>query len=378
MNNTIKTILGLIVAILVVGGIYTITQKSSEPTTDEVIKIGVILPLSGDLAHAGEDAKNGINLAKENFKDEKIEFIFEDSYGTKQGTVSAIQKLINIDNVQIIIGEVGSGNTLSIAPIAEENKKLLLVPISASSDINTAGDYIFKFREDNNVHAEFLANFVYNKKFKNIAIMYDNSNDVWVGAEKYFSEKFTALGGQIVAIESYNSDSTDFRTQLVKIKAKNSDVIYLAGHPEQVGLILKQSKEIGINAQFIGHAVLLVPKLIEIGGISTEGLIIGAQSFDCGDIESELIVDYCARYQNTYNSEPLYYGAYTYDTTNVLLGILEKLGEKNIENIKTKLYQIQGYEGVTGDISLDNEGNVREKLLLIKTIKNGEFVPYEE
>jgi len=335
MSKTTKIVIGIIVVIIVIGGIWYKMNKKSEE--GEIIKIGVILPLSGKLAYAGEDAKRGIELAiREIDKDikKRIEIIFEDSQSSKDVVVTAARKLIDIDRVDILIGEVASGNTLSIAPIAEKSKKILLVPISADPKINDSGDYIFKFRENANLQGDYMADFAFNIGFKNAGIIYESSNDVFVTLKNTFTGKFTSLGGKILAVESFTNQDLDFRTQLTKIKSRHVETIYLSAHPPQAGPILKQAKELGIESRFLGPSVLNTPELLNLAKEAAEYLIVTSQTFDCSN-SLEVVVKYCENYKNIYNKDPLYYSAYAYDTLNVLFSILEKKKSLDVENITT-------------------------------------------
>jgi len=148
MTNTSKIILWLLVIIVVIIGIwYGVSRK---PAEEEPIKIGAVLPLTGTESSWGADAKEGIELAVEEInsrggiKNKKIEIIYEDGQCKPEPAVTAAQKLINVDRVSVIIGEICSSATLAIAPITETAKVVLISPGSASPKITEAGDFIFR------------------------------------------------------------------------------------------------------------------------------------------------------------------------------------------------------------------------------------------
>jgi branched-chain amino acid transport system substrate-binding protein len=139
MDKTTQIIIGIIVAIIILGGIwYGLSKKPTAPTTKEPIKIGVILPLTGEMANWGESMKGGIELAKDEINSKggimgrHLEIVYEDNQACDKAlTVSAFRKLINIDKVKITM--VGcSGAVLAVAPIAEENRVILLTPMASA------------------------------------------------------------------------------------------------------------------------------------------------------------------------------------------------------------------------------------------------------
>ena len=141
-------LVGLIaIAIFVIG--YFVWKSSNNPVSKdkEIIKIGAILPLTGDLATYGQSGQEGMEIALDEFNKEfpnKVKLVLEDDKGTVKDGISAINKLITNDKVQIIMGSMSSGVTLGIAPIVEKNKVVLVAPTSTASEVTNAGDFIFR------------------------------------------------------------------------------------------------------------------------------------------------------------------------------------------------------------------------------------------
>ena len=204
MNQSTKWIVGVIVVVAVVAVGYFVSKGPSEPVSTEPIKIGF-----GDAATYGVDEKNATALAVEEInnaggiKGRSLEVIYEDGKCSGKDAATAAQKLINIDGVKIILGGACSGETLSIAPIAEQNKIIIFSAFSSSPDITKAGDYIFRNSPSDLDVAKGYAQFIVSRGgYKNIAIISENT-DYAGGVKKVFNEEIARLGGKIVADEVF-------------------------------------------------------------------------------------------------------------------------------------------------------------------------------
>ena len=372
---------------LIVGAVIVIVLAAfagacldKQPTESEEIKIGAILPLTGEAAKYGEDAKLGIDLAVEEInaaggiKGKKIQVVYEDSQAAPSQGVAAIQKLVTVDKVPVIIGAMASSVTLAIAPIAEENKVVLLSPASTAPQITEAGDYIFRNEVSDAYGGKAQAELTWDELgIRNVAILYIN-NDYGVGTIDTFKKNFESYGGNITAIEVFEQGATDFRTQLTKIKDSNPDAIFLVGYKEVI-LILKQAKELGIETQILSSTMFEDPEILEKVGDLAEGVIyVYYGGFD-PESDEEQVETFISDLAEKYGREPGHYTAESYDAMKLISVAIEK-GGYNSEEIKNALYDIKDYQGLAGSISFDENGDVI-KLVTLKTVKDGKFVKYE-
>ncbi|MHA1757143.1 MAG: ABC transporter substrate-binding protein, partial [Promethearchaeota archaeon] len=225
------------------------------------------MPLTGDAALYGQSIKKGIDIAVAEInktggiKGRKILVIYEDSKALPAEGVTAFKKLINIHNVPAVIGDAVSSVTLAIAPIAEKDKIVVLSPLSSAPAITHAGDFIFRNVPSDLFGGKVAAYFaVKHQCWTSLAILYIN-NDFGVGLKEVFSDVVESLGGKIVASEAYEQGSTDFRTQLSKIKETDPDAIFLVGYREAPQILI-QAKEKGIKAKFLGTGLLEDPNVV--------------------------------------------------------------------------------------------------------------------
>ena len=377
-----KTIIWLIVAIVVIAGIWWgVSRKSTQlPTMKEVIKIGAILPLTGGASIYGESAKEGIDLAIEEINNKggingrKIEIIYEDSKAEPKEGVSAINKLISVDRVPVIIGAIASAVTLAIAPIAEENHVVLLSPGSSAPKITEAGDYIFRNEVSEEFGARKSAELYYDAGFKKIAILYIN-NDYGVSVKEITEKVYQEKGGKITAAEAFVQNTTDFRTSLQKIKNSDPQALLIVAYGEYP-MIIRQMKEAGMELPILTTPVFESKELLKKLGESAEGVIYSYYGTFNLESQKEEVKQFLDNFRKKYNKDPSYYAALGHDAVYLLRIAIEK-GGYHSDGIKNALYTIKNYPGVTGITSFDENGDVIKPIIL-KTIKNGKFVPYSE
>jgi branched-chain amino acid transport system substrate-binding protein len=367
---TIKAgiLIGLI-ALLSIGTYYLVTTGYSIKNNEE-IKIGVILPQTGKTAYIGEWASQGIELARKELegKGKNIKIIYENDACDPKSTVNAMNKLVQVDNVKVIIGPECSSSVLAAAPIAEKEKVIIFSNVATSSKITDSGEYVFRNRESDALHGKEMADFAFNKLGKRKAgILYLNL-DNGIGFEEAFKKRFTELGGEIVAEESYELSDPDFKTQLTKIKKSNPDVLYFAG--QRVENAVVEARELGMKQQILGPSTIENKAFLEVVGNAGEGII-----YTNFNPDAESIKDYQESYKEAYNKTSEAYAANSYDALMILTGAIELCSDDTV-CIKDYLYKIQDYNGVSGSFSIDKNGDANREIMF-KTVKGGEFVNYE-
>lgn len=340
------------------------------------IKIGVINSLTGSGAPYCEGIHNSFQLAVDEIneaggiKGRKLVLLYEDDQTNPEAAVSAFQKLVDVDKVQIIIGPASSSSVMACAPLANDRKVVLLSSGAASPDITYAGDYIFRNRSAGTQEANATADFAYeNLKLRKVGILKINT-DYGQGFSRVFKEKFSSLGGEILGEVTYDQGQTDFRSQIVKIKNLNPEGVYLIGVPVEAGLILKQSAELGFNTRFLTNN-MESPELIKIAGNATEGIYFAIPRVKL-DESQERVKHFVEEYVKRYGEKPDMFAADAYDAVFIAKWAIEQAGYDG-SKIKDALYQLQDFQGIAGSVSFDSNGDAL-KPLVIKTVRNREFV----
>ncbi len=349
-----------------------------QTTEKQTVKIGVILPLTGPSSDAGNYIKSGLLLAENEIinntkRKYSITMIFEDSQFKSDVAVSTIQKLINLDNVQFFIGAAGSSETLAIAPIAEQNKVILITPASQATKVTTAGDYIFRTQINTKQETEFFSKFISNRISNQTLDLIAWNTDYGISYIDDYSKFYRNLSGNIGLVQKFDTAETDFRTFLLKIKDSDANNLLMVGNRKHVGTILKQAKELGLNITFFASSPAEGKELTDVAGNAADGLIY-PYPYDSESNDS-VQQQFQKKYQQIYGTRSEMYGATGYDTVYILSNCFEKVGI-DVENVKQCLYDTKNYPGASGTITFDENGDV-SKPFIVKTVRNGTFVRYE-
>lgn len=345
----------------------------SEPEVKKPIKIGAIVPLTGKSASYGQKMRKGIDLAVEDANEKlekvKIEVIYEDTQGDPTASVSAATKLVKVDRVQGILS-ILSGVSGAIAPVVQKEGVPLFV-FSLASNVTDIGDFIFQPHALASDEGIADADFLMAQGAQRVAILY-GSSDSGISMSRSFE---TTFDGEVVLSEMYTTGNQDFRTFLVKIKEANPDWLYLPGYDIEVARILKQSREVDFNVPVLSVQGVNSQALLDIAGQLAEGLIYSTAVLD-PDESDPAIADIFKRYKERYGEEVNIYGGEAYDAV-MLFAEVVKDGVEDTEIIRDRIAATQGFKGVSGTITFDEKRHVAKKFGYF-TVKNGQFVPYEE
>lgn len=339
------------------------------------IKIGAILPLTGDAAQWGIPPMKGAQLAIDEINSrggvngKKILLKIEDDRCDPKDGVSAFKKLTIDKELKIIVGAVCSSVTLAVAPLAESYKILLISPASTNPTITDAGDYVFRVIPSDDLRGKIFAEYLYNDvKIKNVAILYIN-NDGGVGSRNSFLKYFTELGGKIVIEESYEQGTKDARSQLSKIKNSEIDAVLVISYPSDTILILKQTKELKLQKPlYFQTEAVEDPNVLKESGNTSEGIVYILPA----EAEGNEVSEFKKLYRVKYDIEPELFAAEAYDIIKLIANAIsfQEADFISTEKVKDYLYNVKNYQGASGIITFDNNGDVL-KPMAIKTIKDG-------
>lgn len=336
--------------------------KEKDSNEKKNVKVGVLAPLSGDVAVYGEAIKKGLKLYQEESKS-NIKFVYADTRCKNSKAVSGIKKLININKVRAIVGAGCSGSTIAAAPVVNQNSVPMISPMSTSHSVSDAGQYVFRTISSDKGQARFGAKIVKDKGYNRLAILY-SKGDYGSSYHSVLKEAFKKKGGKIVEIESFEKSDTDIRTQITKIKDKNPQAVYLISNSSASAVAaLQQMQELGLNdVALFGSADLKLPGFIKGAKKVAEGIIV--PSFPEGNSS------FSKKFKDKYGEQPGQVNPQAYDALKAIDIALE-IGADSSKEIKKALYYIE-FEGASGVIDFDNKGNVPENYKQYKLI-NGKF-----
>jgi branched-chain amino acid transport system substrate-binding protein len=350
----------IVFAIALLGVVaWFISNKKGQKATE--FRIGVVLPLTGDLANFGKTVLNGAQLSLDDFLLDNpkmaVRLIPEDSQAKPAVAVSAFQKLIDADGVNVVIGSLTSSATLAMAPIAQQRKVLLISPTSSNPKLSDAGPFFFRVWPSDSFDGRVAAEYCFsNLGFRKAGIIYLN-NDYALGLKNVFANTFSQIGGGVTFTDSYLENTTDFRTLLTKASQEGLDVLYLPGHPRGIGTILKQARELDVNITFFSNVAAEDKEFITIAGDAADGLYFTAPAFNMETESSSTTKLFIQHYKERFSDTPDIHAVKGYEAMSVLLTAMKE-GKYSSDEIKDFMHEKTSFEGISGNFSFDRNGDV--------------------
>ena len=364
----------LILVLVVAGLIYWNQQKGGEdnvvPTNTEtkteipggVLKLGVIMPLSGDAAIYGDNELKGVQIAVSEINaaggvdGAQIELVVEDGKCNPEGGAAAGNKLVNVDMVKFIIGGACSGETLGFTTLTGENQVLSISPSATSPAITDAGAYVFRTAPSDALAGSIAANYAFTDLgAKTAAIIYETT-DYAQGLEKTFKDTFTALGGEVVIDEGFATGDKDFTAQVLKTKNKMPDVVYVVPQSPATGiLVIKQLKSTNVTSALLTAEVLASDTVLADNEVFLDGLTAIEPFYDQTAAKAAAFL---ASYKAE-NADPEFpfFTASAYSDVYLLAEAIEAVGYDTTK-VAAYLTGLKNWSGALGTISFDANGDV--------------------
>jgi branched-chain amino acid transport system substrate-binding protein len=353
----------------------------SASAQDMVVKIGHVGPTSGAIAHLGKDNENGARMAIDDLnkkgvtiggKKVKFELLAEDDAGDpKQGTAAA-QKLVDA-KVNGVVGHLNSGTSIPASKIYSDAGIPQISP-SATNPKFTRNGYKTTFRvvaDDVHLGGTLGKYAVQKLKGKAIAVI-DDRTAYGQGVADEFEKGVKAAGGKTVAREFTNDKATDFTAILTSIKAKKPDVVFFGGMDAVAGPMLRQMKQLGINAKYMGGDGICSGELPKLAaGTMGDGQVVCAEA---GGVEGEAkkgMDTFRADFKKRYNADVQIYAPYVYDAVMVMATAMQKANSADPKVYLPVLAKTAGYKGATGTIAFDEKGDIKNGALTLFTYKGG-------
>ncbi len=365
MNKFLSYGIGLVVVLLIV---FLIVISFCGVNNSKIIKVGAILPLSGNNAYIGEDLKKGIELAIQDSNDPIVlEIIYEDCAGSPVQAVNAYN-LLKQKGVSMVVTAM-SNITLAIAPLAESDK-MPVFTIAVATSILNSGDYVFVNNFIGEEDINYLLQYISNK--------FDYNNLAIIASEAEFGKQYLGIlekgwkaeGKKVVLKEVYPLNNVDFATIILKLKDANPDVVYMIGYASELSEILIELKKQDVNLPVFSYWGAQEQTIINAAKIAAEGLIVTSSPFD---EKTEPI--FFKMFNEKYGYNPNYRAGLAYDIIKMYYYVGNICGS-NKECIKTELYKIKDFNGVTGLTTIVSDGGTL-KPFAIWQVKDGQFVKYE-
>ena len=330
---------------------------------EKIIKVGVIAPLSGNVATWGNDVRNVLQFAQEKLKAKNIQFIFEDDQCIGKNALSAAYKLIDLDKIDFGV-VVCTESMLSVAPIFEKSKVLVISPVASGEAVTKAGDYIFRIWPSDSKAGHLLFDFV-SQKHKTFGVLTENRGYAHEMTQSFLN---AAHGSKLkILSESFNSVDSDFRSLLLRLKSQKVEGLFINTNSERTfANILDQLRQINWNLPKYGVYMPGNSSLLSLARSSAEGIVfVAAPSMESSLApEGKLLnSEFVSRYGELQSS------SFVFASTFELFQRLFSLGFSN-DDPRKQLYMGR-FNGVFGPYSFDKNGDVVGVQHELMEIKNG-------
>jgi branched-chain amino acid transport system substrate-binding protein len=347
----------------------------------DVVKIGHVAPTSGSIAHLGKDNENGARMAIDELnakgvtiggKKVKFELLAEDDGADpKQGTAAA-QKLVD-SKVQGVIGHLNSGTSIPASKIYSDAGIPQISP-SATNPKYTRQGFKTTFRvvaDDVHLGGTLGRYAVKDVKGKSIAVI-DDRTAYGQGVADEFEKAVKAAGGTTVGREFTNDKATDFTSILTSLKAKKPDVVFFGGMDAVAGPMMRQMKQLGMTAKFMGGDGICTGELPKLAaGTMADGQVVCAEAGGVEGAGKKSMDDFYAAYKKRFNLDVQVYAPYVYDAIHVMAAAMVKAGSSDPAKYLPVLAKTAGHKGVTGTIAFDEKGDIKNGALTLYTYKGG-------
>ena len=346
---------------------------------EQIVKIGHVAPLSGQVAHLGKDNENGARMAVDvlNTKNlriggKKIKFVLlgEDDAATPQQGTAAAQKLVDA-KVNGVVGHLNSGTTIPASKIYNDAGIPQISP-SATNPKYTQQGFKGAFRvvaNDGQLGGALGRYAASTLQTKNVAII-DDRTAYGQGVADEFAKSAKAAGINIIGRQYTIDKATDFNAILTAIKGKNPDLIFFGGMDAVAGPMLRQMKQLGIQAKYMGGDGICTEQLPSLAGDGmADGQVVCAEAGGVEDNQKKGLDEFRAAYRKKFSTDVKLYAPYVYDAVMVMAAAMQKADSVEPAKYLPELAKTN-YQGITGLIEFDARGDMKHGTLTLYTFKS--------
>ena len=335
------------------------------------IVVGHYASMTGSTAHFGQDTDRGVRLAideanaKGGVLGKKLKLVTLDTRGDSAEAANAVNRLIDVEKVSAVLGEVASSLSLAGGRVAQHRKIPMISPTSTNPKVTEVGDYIFRVCFIDPFQGKVMATFArQNLKLDKVAILKDVKNDYSIGLAAAFQKSFTELGGKIAAEQSYSQGDTDFSAQVTAIRSTGAQAVFVPGYYSEVGTIARTADRLGLKVPLLGGDGWDSPDLFKIGGDAINGSYFSDHF--APDVATDKAKAFVANFTAKYGQAPTGLGALGYEAALVLIDAIARAGKNDPTAIRDAIAATKDFEGVTGKITIDAQRNAQKSAVVLK------------
>lgn len=362
MFKNIRNVVGIMM-VVVVGLLVACSNNQEAAENQNTIKIGSMFELTGSAAEYGISMNEAVHMAVDEINTsggidgKTIEIVERDIASDEVQAAQATMALATEDNVVAIIGPALTGTLQASIPSANEYQVPIISP-SATDDGVLQDDsgkvypYAYRTSFTNSFQGGALATFANTNLNASKAVIFaDNSSDYALGLTDTFKEAFD---GDIVAVENFTADQTDFSATLTNIRNFDFDVLYVPGYYEQAGPLIKQARELGITQPILGPDGFGNSKVFELAGTGNMNDIYYTSHFAV-ESDDPKIQEFVENYENETGKTPDMFTGLAYDAVYLVKKAIERASSIETTDINREIENTKDFEGITGTFSIDEK-----------------------
>lgn len=343
------------------------------------IKVGEFACLTGKDATFGQSQHKGILLALEEINagggvlGRPLEVISEDNQSKSGESATVAKKLLSRDKVVAILGEVTSGRSLEVAPLAQGAKIPMIATGATNAKVTQTGNYVFRVCFIDDFQGVVMAKFAKEDlKAMKVATLTSVSSPYSVGLAKVFKETFVAVGGTVVAEQKFNEGDKDFRAQLTAIKASGAEAVFVPGYYQEAALVARQARSLGLTMPLFGGDGWESEQLLKIGGDALNGTFYSTHFTP--ENKDAVVVEFVKKFKARWDNEtPDAYAALGYDALKVLADAIKRAGTTEGPKLREVIAATKDFSGASGVTTLDKDRNASKPATII-AVKDGKLV----
>lgn len=368
----------------------TVALTAAPAFADDVIKIGLFEPLTGENGGGGTQEAQGAQYANEirptvtiDGTEYTVELDIVDNKSDKTEGVTAAQKLVS-DGVVAVIGSYGSGVSIAAGPTFADAKIPAIGASCTNPQVTSGCEYYFRVCFLDPFQGSVMAQYAFDEGYTKVATIEQLGDDYSAGLANFFKKQFAALGGEIVTEQTFQTNQSDFKAILTEVKASGAEAIFAPSSIATAPLIIKQARELGIDAVIMAGDTWYNTTIIDNAGAENcEGMAVST-FFDEADESSQVVIDFVKGYKEWLNADSSRIEknggndavvgnvALCYDAYNVICDALEAANTTDGEALKAAISEVE-MEGVTGMITFDEIGDANKDAAYIDLVKDGKF-----
>jgi branched-chain amino acid transport system substrate-binding protein len=358
----------------------------------QTIKIGFSIPLTGNSPDLGESARNSGELVLKQINDAggldvkgtkyKVEFVYVDNVLKAESAVQAALRLIDQDSVLAIVGPLGSGRAIPAGEICNDRQVPMVSPWATNPAVTIDRPYVFRACVLDPVQAPAAIRFA-GQQFPNVtkaAVMFNVEDDYSYGLSHLFRDNWENQygAGSIVAFESCGENDRDFSAQLTKIVSSGAEILYLPIYYNIVALIVPQARNLGWGDRpVLGSDSWGDANIVTLSNNAVRGYYF--TDHFAAEGATGIAKDFIDQYRTAYGEMPNSVAALTYDSANIVLQAVANAGltgnlQKDRQAIKDAIVVLRNYQGVTGTMTFNANGDPDKSVVVVRIGDSGEFI----